>query len=245
MAQITEQNQQTDQQNESKDQNSSSEELILVSHSSLFYWWPVWAVGFVLAAITYFMGTQETLGDNPPEYFHHSKALGITFVSVLLAVVAFTNMTLRGMVSGIFIMGALFLLVLFAWLGWWDFIYSAIPDIGIHMNFGFYIVTSTILFLMWAFTFFVFDRMTFWRVVPGQVTQEHLIGGGEQSFDVGGLVFEEFHDDPFRHYLLGFGTGDLKMTVRGAKTEEFYLKNVLFANTKVRKIQELIRRKPD
>jgi hypothetical protein len=31
-------------------------EIIVVSHSNLFYWWPVWAVGFVLFAITYFHG---------------------------------------------------------------------------------------------------------------------------------------------------------------------------------------------
>ena len=31
-------------------------ELIVISHSSLFYWWPVWAVGFLMAAITWFGG---------------------------------------------------------------------------------------------------------------------------------------------------------------------------------------------
>jgi hypothetical protein len=25
----------------------------IVSHSDLFYWWPVWAVGFLMAALTY------------------------------------------------------------------------------------------------------------------------------------------------------------------------------------------------
>src|SRR5262249_6933472 len=29
-------------------------EVVIVSHSNLFYWWPVWLVGFVMAAITYF-----------------------------------------------------------------------------------------------------------------------------------------------------------------------------------------------
>lgn len=31
-------------------------ELIVISHSSLFYWWPVWAFGFLMAAITWFGG---------------------------------------------------------------------------------------------------------------------------------------------------------------------------------------------
>jgi hypothetical protein len=33
-------------------------EVIVISHSPLFYWWPVWAVGFVLAAVSYWQGFQ-------------------------------------------------------------------------------------------------------------------------------------------------------------------------------------------
>ena len=29
-------------------------EIVIVSHSNLFYWWPVWVTGFLLAAYTYF-----------------------------------------------------------------------------------------------------------------------------------------------------------------------------------------------
>lgn len=31
-------------------------EIRIISHSNLFYWWPVWAVGFLMAAITWFSG---------------------------------------------------------------------------------------------------------------------------------------------------------------------------------------------
>ena len=31
-------------------------ELTIISHSNLYYWWPVWACGFVMAIITYFEG---------------------------------------------------------------------------------------------------------------------------------------------------------------------------------------------
>jgi hypothetical protein len=31
-------------------------EIKIVSHSNLFYWWPVWAAGFLMAAITWFDG---------------------------------------------------------------------------------------------------------------------------------------------------------------------------------------------
>lgn len=32
------------------------EEILVVSHCSLFYWWPVWAVGFLMGLITLFTG---------------------------------------------------------------------------------------------------------------------------------------------------------------------------------------------
>src|SRR4051794_16614817 len=28
-------------------------EITIISHSNLFYWWPVWAVGFLLGILTY------------------------------------------------------------------------------------------------------------------------------------------------------------------------------------------------
>jgi hypothetical protein len=30
--------------------------VIVISHSNIFYWWPVWAVGFLMAALTYWDG---------------------------------------------------------------------------------------------------------------------------------------------------------------------------------------------
>jgi hypothetical protein len=36
-------------------------ELVIISHSPLFYWWPVWAVGFVMAALSYLQGYQAAI----------------------------------------------------------------------------------------------------------------------------------------------------------------------------------------
>jgi hypothetical protein len=33
-------------------------EVVIISHSPLFYWWPVWAVGFVVALVSYLQGDQ-------------------------------------------------------------------------------------------------------------------------------------------------------------------------------------------
>ena len=31
-------------------------EVVIISHSPLFYWWPVWVVGFLMAAVSYWQG---------------------------------------------------------------------------------------------------------------------------------------------------------------------------------------------
>jgi len=41
----------------SQSTHSAPQEVTVVSHSSLLYWWPVWACGFLMAAITWAEGT--------------------------------------------------------------------------------------------------------------------------------------------------------------------------------------------
>lgn len=219
-------------------------ELIIYSHSTLFYWWPVWAVGYLFALLTYFQGEVIEIGGR--EYLMHpSKNLGVFYTAVFTLVILFTNVSLRGLLSVVVIISLLFITVFFAWMGWWDDILSAIRYLAIHMNLGFYIFFSSALFIVWVGAFFVFDRMSYWRVRPGQMTFERVVGGGERSFDTRGLVFEKHLDDFFRHIILGMGSGDLRITTHGARTEELYIPNVLFVNRKVIQIQKLIAISPD
>ena len=36
--------------------DSRPTEVVIISHSPLFYWWPVWVVGFLMAAVSYWQG---------------------------------------------------------------------------------------------------------------------------------------------------------------------------------------------
>ena len=36
---------------------SAPREIRIISHCNLFYWWPVWAVGFLMAMISYLDGS--------------------------------------------------------------------------------------------------------------------------------------------------------------------------------------------
>jgi hypothetical protein len=216
------------------------QEINIYSHSTLLYWWPAWAVGFVFALLNAgqerFLATAE--GARP------SSALGLTYLSILLLLIVFTNVRLRGIHSVLALLTLAFIAVLLAWFGWWDDIAKLIPYLSVHMNTGFYLVFSTGLLIIWLMMFFVFDRLTYWRIRPGQMTEEHLIGGGAESFDTNGLRFQKLSSDFFRA-ALGLGAGDLKATTTGERGTTIEIPNVIFVDRKVHAIEKLISVKPE
>jgi len=219
-------------------------ELILYSHSNLFYWWPVWVLGYTFAILTYFHNMTVEIGGQKV-MMYPSKNLGVYYTVVFTLVILFTNVSLRGMSSVVVILVALFFTVLFAWLDWWKDILAVLPYLAIYMNMGFYLFFSTAIFIVWALAFFIFDRFDYWRIRPGQITHERFVGGGERSYDTRGMLFEKHLQDFFKHYILGMGSGDLRITTSGARSEEFVIPNVLFIERKVQAIQKLIAVKPD
>jgi hypothetical protein len=100
------------------------------------------------------------------------------------------------------------------------------------------------MFLVWVFTFFVFDRMSYWRIRPGQVTHEYVFGASAKSYDTDNMVLEKHRDDIFRHWILGLGAGDLRILPYGAKREEIAVPNVLFVGSKVEAFQRMIATEP-
>ena len=219
-------------------------ELRIISRSTIFFWWPVWVTGYIAAAITYLGGESLSVSNGTKILVHPNTGLGVTFIVILTLIMMFTNVRLRGIYSVVLLLVIAFVTVLFGWLGWWDRIFQLIPQLTVYMNFGFYVTFSTLLLGIWLARFFVFDRMTYWRLRPGQLTQEYLIGGGEQSYDTRGMLFEQRNVDFFRH-VLGFGAADLLLITTGARKEEVDIQNVLAAGRKVRIMQRLIAIKPE
>jgi hypothetical protein len=113
------------------------------------------------------------------------------------------------------------------------------------MNMGFYVCFSTLVFVVWAVLTFGYDRLRYWRVTPGQITHDFVIGGSAKSYDTRGMVFEKQRNDLFRHWVLGVGSGDINIATMGAKKETFAIPNVLFVDAKVAAIQRLIAMQPD
>ncbi len=216
----------------------------LVSHSPLLYWWPVWSVGFMMAALTWAQGTPHQIG-NVEVLIHPSKNLGVIYTVIVMLVILFTTVTLRGWLSVVAIVSVMFVTVLFAWLGWWDNIVAMIPYLAIFMNLGFYLFFSIFLFVLWGLAFFVFDRLEYFRIRPGMLTHELIVGGAETSYDTRNMVVEQLPMDFFRNYLLGLGAGDMRILTSGALSTELTLTNVLFVNRKTRAAQKLASVKPD
>jgi hypothetical protein len=246
-------------------------EIRIYAHSSIFYWWPVWLAGCVIAAITFFEGSRAVIvpagstydatshsivlpdvaaipaaGDSPiGEREAVSKKLGVVFTVILLLVVFITNTPLRGLWSAVAVLLVLVLSLTLAWLGEWNDVLAAFGRVSIHMNMGFYVFFSGLLLLLWAAVVFIFDRMHYWKFRPGQLTYESWFGGGQKSYDTSGMLFEKLRDDPFRHWVLGLGSGDLTIKTSGAQREQILVPNVLRLNPILIRLQAMVSERPE
>jgi hypothetical protein len=209
-------------------------EVIIISHSPLFYWWPVWAVGFLMAAVSYWEGSQMALfsatGEElaqPRQRMASSNSPGIIWATTLLLVIVVVHVKMRGIASVVVVILIVVATVLLAFLKLWDPILGWIGVIDIHINASGYLTISLVLFVIWLLMFFVFDRLTYVILTRGRIRVRKAIGEGEMIFDVRGVVFERHRDDLFRHWLLGFGTADLTVYTTGANSRQIEMPNVI------------------
>ncbi|HBI43880.1 MAG TPA: hypothetical protein DDY78_13675 [Planctomycetales bacterium] len=221
------------------------QEVNVISHSNFFYWWPVWLVGYIMAAVTYGWGNHVEISPGNVEMIYAGKNPGVIFTLTFFLVILITNVTVRGLSSLVILLVIAFGILLAAYMQWWDTLLKEFSLLSIHMNLGFYVTFSTLLFVVWAISTFIYDHLSYWRVTPGQVTHEFLIGAASKSYDTRGMVFEKHRNDLFRHWVLGFGSGDINISTTGAQKTSIAIPNVLFVDAKVLAIQRLIAMKPD
>lgn len=219
-------------------------EVVVYSHTSLIYWWPVWVIGYLLAILTYAQGSYYQFGD-AEVLIHPSKNLGVIYTMVFFLVILMTNVSLRGYASATIIALVLALTFAFAYFGIWNDIFRAFDSLAIFMNFGFYVFFSTAVFIVWALNVYVFDRLDYWKFRPGQLVHVRVFGGGEETFDTHGMSVNKLRDDVFRHWVLGLGSGDMQIATTGARKQEFVVHNVMFIESKLHDIQRLVAMKPD
>jgi hypothetical protein len=263
-------------------------EITIISHSTLFYWWPVWAIGFLLGFITMLSGTvlavvpagtevgnkttgtthlakadgnideiplkdrtvlvlPETKSGKVPEvttprvHMARSKNLGVVYAMVLLLVIFITNVPLRGLWSVIAIVIIICVTIIFALLGWWEYILRYLSFLDIRINEGGYFTISLVLFVIWLLIFWLFDQQIYMVFTPGQLRVRLEIGEGETAYDTTGMTIQKQRSDLFRHWILGLGSGDLIVRTAGAQSHQFDLPNVLFLGRKVKMIEDMLR----
>jgi hypothetical protein len=268
---------------------SAKREITLISHSMLFYWWPIWLLGFTLAAVTYFedhrlavmpngttvtkakeddKSTYYTLGvvkgtetpslneavaatERPsetrvafPTRVSQKPWMGPVFCVVLLLTVVITNVPLRGLWSFLVLLMFLVVALLITLIpNGWDQLLRALGNLHIFINMAGYLFIATVVFILWAVSVFVFDQRTYLIVTPGQIQVCEHVGASIRSFDTTGLTFEKQRDDLFRHWLLGFFSGDLIVRTAGAERETIRLPNVLWIGWRLEEVQALLREK--
>lgn len=255
----------------------SPKEIVVISHSPIFYWWPVWFVGFLMGALTYFGGYQvaivpvgtvvekglklsghdeprdvlvlpagaelparRTSADAPHLRLAYSNSLGVIFALTLCVVIVVTNIHVRGLWSLVVILGIIGVTILLAFLGWWDPILRFIGDVDIHISALGYFLISLFLFTIWSVVILIYDRQLYLIFSRGQLRVRNAIGAGEKTYDTFGLMVEKHQDDVFRHWLLGFGSGDLTVRTAGSNAQQFEAVNVLRIGKKLDLIQQML-----
>lgn len=282
--------------------SANPREITLVSHSMLFYWWPIWLLGYIMALVTYFedsrlaivpadakvtlqrgqepgivaytikareteqeaaeaakataktvrpntleaaVRTTETPGEGDAFKTRVSKKtwLGPLFCVVLLLTVIITNVPLRGLWSFLVL-----LLLLVISLGislvpnGWDSLLSTVGHLHVYINMAGYLFIATTVLVLWAVSTFIFDTRTYMRVTPGQIAVCEHIGASVRNIDGSRVELEKKRDDMFRHWILGFFSGDLVIRLTDTK-EEIRLPNVLLIGKRIDAVQRLIREK--
>ncbi len=173
---------------------------------------------------------------------HNSKILGLFFCTTLLLVIIITNVHLRGLWSVVVIVIVVMGSIILAPAHVWEAIFAHLGQLAVHINMGAYLSFSLVLFTIWIINFVLFDRQRYVSVTPGQVRLHLAIGEGEIVYDTTSMVFQKQRSDLFRHWILGFGSGDLVIRPAGGK-DPIDLPNVLFVGSKVQEIQGLIKEK--
>jgi hypothetical protein len=189
------------------------------------------------------LAREEGQAPTPGMTVSSNNNLGVLFVATLLVVALASTILLRGMVSMIALIVMIALVVIFALLGWWNDILLFLGGLDIRMNAAGYLAVAIPLFVVWLFVVFVYDRAHYVVFDQGQIRYVLEVGDNEIAIQSEGVVVEKKRNDVFRHWLLGFGTGDLMIRAGGPNGQTIELENVIGINHKLPLIQRLVKEK--
>jgi hypothetical protein len=179
----------------------------------------------------------------PMIHITHFKSVGAIYVVILLLVIAITNITMRGLWTVLLIVSILAVTAIMTVARAWEPLFNFISQgRGIYINMAGYVLISTALLILWLANFFFMDRQTYLIFTPGQVRMRLEIGGAETVFDTTGMVVQRERGDLFRHWVLGFGSGDLIIKPVGM-LHPLVFSNVLNVSKIVTGIERMLKEK--
>jgi hypothetical protein len=165
---------------------------------------------------------------------------GVAFVVAVLLVLFITNVPIRGLWSVLVVVVVVLGTVILALAGWWDDILDAVVHSHVYINAFGYLAISVPILVLWLVVVLFFDRQTYMAFSPGQLRVCQEIGAGEVAYDTLGMAVVKRRSALFRHWLLGFGSGDLLVMPAGANAQQFEMHNVLFVEKKLQLIQQML-----
>jgi hypothetical protein len=130
--------------------------------------------------------------------------------------------------------------LILALLGVWDDIFEALGHSHVYMNGFGYLALSVPLLLLWLVVVLFFDSRTYMVFSPGQLRVCREIGSGEVVYDTVGMAVAKRRSDLFRHWLLGFGSGDLIVKTAGANSQQIEMSNVLSVASKLQLVLQML-----
>jgi hypothetical protein len=218
------------------------EHITVYSHSNLMYWWPVWLVCFILAAITYMGGNQMAVVPDgtvaisgatvvhPDHQFPGARDVMVApegrhfpLISLIVIILMITTV------------------ITLAFFDLWDDIFLFFGGLDIRMNAAGYLFIGVPLFVVWVAVFFWQDRMHYMTFDEGQIRYVLEVGDSAMVMPAEGVMVEKKRSDIFRHWILGLGTGDLVLKTRTG--QEIELPNITNANRKMAMINDMLRHK--
>ncbi len=212
------------------------------SHSQLLYYWPIWLISLIFAAITRFAGQQVLLdlgGTKRHIWIYPSPGLGLAFLIILISVILFTSVNIRGVWAALVAATLVILGLLFSLLHLWKPILKALGGLNFYLNYHFYLTMGVVMLVIWSFVVFVYDRRRYVEYRPTQLTIVEEVGDGEKNFDTMGLVLDKKRDNFFQHWLLGFGSGDMEIKTAGGVNEQIQFHNVLNISHRIEQFHQI------
>ena len=212
-----------------------------------------------------FSGKHADQLEKPERIIAKNPFYGVVFFTILMVVIFFTNVPLRGLTATLFLAAIIIMLLLLYSFDQLRNIAEKLLMLDVRINLAGYMMISIFMFILWNIAFWLIDHRIYVEFVPGQIKVVTEMGEGETTYDSMGVEFQIQPTDPFRNHLLGLawlgwflslvglgpwmrrngfslGTGDLIVTTGGNDRKIINIHNVLGLTEKRHAITEMLKK---